>query len=409
MDIPMNITRRTFLQTTALGGMGAMGCAGCALDLGGASAASNQKPYYAVAHIDDPPSLAGFARLFEEGNPGYRLGCRAQHGEAPWQAAAGSRVAWIQDGRGEVFVPKGYRTKEGDGAPLPPEYRPEPAPEEWLKAVRYAATRVDKFQGDVQTAIRSICSRLHGNIYVGDAANDLWAWIEYDGVAPDPQFAAFINLFERVYDQVGFSTKTTSGWEAVQPGDQILVGEQPLRVRGDFRYWFIDTPRPLQHISALRRLRYLKDTAGGCNFQFDAFRRMSMTYYAKRGVTKDNPDGVNQANSHFVNIANETSRAHYHPSKAVGGGKPQCEMYFVADPAVYGLSMYGRKAGLTLWPQVETTNTDMHESVYLPLRIGSAVYITPGTGHRGIDVFSNIVTLPGFKPKNQVFIHPGSH
>jgi len=39
-----------------------------------------------------------------------------------------------------------------------------------------------------------------------------------------------------------------------------------------------------------------------------------------------------------------------------------------------------------------------------PLQPGSTVYIPPGTGHRGIDVFVNVVTLPGFKPRNEIYI-----
>jgi hypothetical protein len=202
---------------------------------------------------------------------------------------------------------------------------------------------------------------------------------------------------------VGFSRKTSSGWEGVQPGDQILAGAEPVRVRGEFRYWYVETPEPIRHISVLRRLRYLKDTSGGCNFRFDAFRRMSLTYYPERSTTPDNPDGINQLNSHFVNIASETSRAHYHPRRAVGGGKPQGEFYFVADPSVYALSTYGRQAGMTLWPDVEGDNSDFRRSVQLPLECGSVVYLTPGTGHRGTDVFANVVVLPGYKPKNQCF------
>jgi hypothetical protein len=362
-----------------------------------------REPFYAAGHMDDAASVASVSEFFAGWNPGYAFASGELRGEAEWRSAPGSRVCWIQEGRGEVLVPEGYRTKEGDGERLPPDYRPEPPLPGWVEAVRYAATRVDAFDGELRNAIAGICSRLSGTTYIGDAANHLWAWIEYDGVAPDPKFEAFMHLFERVYDQVGYSVKTRSGWEPVQPGDQILAGAEPLRLRGDFRYWQIETPHPIRHISALRRLRYIKDTAGGCNFQFDAFRRMPMPYYARRGVTEDNPDGVNQLNSHFVNMAKETSRAHYHPRQAVGGGRPQSEIYLVADPAVYNLSTYGRAASVTLWPEVEGANANLAESIEVPLRAGSVVYIAPGTGHRGVDVFANVVVLPGYKPKNQFF------
>ena len=289
---------------------------------------------------------------------------------------------------------------------MPSSYEPQPAPGDWIDAVHYARTQIERFKGDLRTAITGICSRLQQDHYIGDAANDLWAWLEYDGEAPDPQFAAFMRLFQDIYDQIGYSVKGWTGWEPVSEGDQILVGSESLRVKGDFRYWFIETPEPIQHISSLRRLRYLKDTSGGCNFQFDAFRRMSLTYYALRGVTAENPDGINQLNSHFVNIAAETSRAHYHARRAVGGGKPQGEFYFVAEPAAHHLSAYGRSARLELWPDVESDNSDFHEGLSVPLRPGSVAYITPGTAHRGVDVFANVVVLPAYKLKNQYFVSP---
>ena len=359
--------------------------------------------HFAAGHIEDEVSLGPVSDLFALWNPGLRFGTASLSQEETWTCSPGARVCWIQDGTGEVFLPAGYRTKEGDGEPLPESYRPEPARPEWLEAVLYAQSQLGSLRGEPRNAVQRICSRMRGDVYVGDAANELWTWIEHHGEAPGEKFADFIALFERIYDSVGFSRKLVSSWEPVQAGDQILGGADPLRVRGNFRYWFIDTPAPLTHISALRRLRYLKDTAGGCNFQFDAFRRMSLTYYANRGVTSANPDGVNQLNSHFVNIAAETSRAHYHPRVAIGGGKPQSEMYLVMDPSVYGLSTYGRKASVTLYPEVEGANAHLAERADIPLRVGSVVYITPGTGHRGVDVFANVLVLPAYKPKNQFF------
>ena len=32
------------------------------------------------------------------------------------------------------------------------------------------------------------------------------------------------------------------------------------------------------------------------------------------------------------------------------------------------------------------------------------IYIPPGTGHRGLDVFVNVLTIPGFKPHNEYYI-----
>ena len=32
------------------------------------------------------------------------------------------------------------------------------------------------------------------------------------------------------------------------------------------------------------------------------------------------------------------------------------------------------------------------------------IYIPPGTGHRGLDVFVNVLTIPGFKPHNEYYL-----
>ncbi|GIX06792.1 MAG: hypothetical protein KatS3mg115_1195 [Candidatus Poribacteria bacterium] len=47
---------------------------------------------------------------------------------------------------------------------------------------------------------------------------------------------------------------------------------------------------------------------------------------------------------------------------------------------------------------------DLSRFQRIPLRPGSTVYIEPNTGHRGIDVFVNVVTLPGFKPRNEIYL-----
>ena len=37
------------------------------------------------------------------------------------------------------------------------------------------------------------------------------------------------------------------------------------------------------------------------------------------------------------------------------------------------------------------------------------VYIPPGTGHRGLDVFVNVLTVPGFKPHNEYYLDRDIH
>ncbi|MCZ6676552.1 MAG: hypothetical protein O7E52_04805, partial [Candidatus Poribacteria bacterium] len=115
---------------------------------------------------------------------------------------------------------------------------------------------------------------------------------------------------------------------------------------------------------------------------------------------ENEPDGVNSVNSHVVNIAAETSQTHYHPAAPIGGGKAQHEIYFVLDPSVYSLNTYGRASYLYAFPDV------MHPAIHqqVPLCPGTVVYIPPDTGHRGIDAFVNVVTLPGFKPHNEIYL-----
>ncbi|MCY2954686.1 MAG: hypothetical protein NTU53_22370 [Planctomycetota bacterium] len=167
-------------------------------------------------------------------------------------------------------------------------------------------------------------------------------------------------------------------------------------MRGRFQCLAIEQPaRKASHISAVRRLRHLLDTAGGCNPDFDPFRRLPLTWYAD--YPGESADGVNFVNSHVVNIPKETSPTHFHPRTAVGGGLPQTEMYLVLDPQTYKLNTWGRQASLIVFPDLrELGRYELHN-----LEPGLFVYIPPGTGHRGLDVFVNVLTVPGFKPHNE--------
>jgi hypothetical protein len=158
--------------------------------------------------------------------------------------------------------------------------------------------------------------------------------------------------------------------------------------------------RTSSHVSAIRRLRFLADTAGGCNPDFDPFRRLPLTwYYNYPGETGD---GLNWVNSHVVNIPKETSPAHFHPPKGMGGasGIPQREMYLVLDPGAYKLNTWGRSASLLVFPDLR----DLRRYEQHQLEPGMFIYIPPGTGHRGLDVFVNVLTIPGFKPHNEYYL-----
>ena len=43
------------------------------------------------------------------------------------------------------------------------------------------------------------------------------------------------------------------------------------------------------------------------------------------------------------------------------------------------------------------------------LEPGTFVYIPPGVGHRGLDVFVNVLAIPGFRPHNELYIDRDIH
>jgi hypothetical protein len=243
--------------------------------------------------------------------------------------------------------------------------------------------------------------RWKGEVLVGDFAGELWKldhaprpW------STDERVEAALRALFRVYRQHGHSTKQVDSYEPLIEGDQVIAcGQDEIRVRG--RFWCLameNTRRATSHVSAVRRLRYLADTAGGCNPDFDPFRRLPLTWYYK--YPGELGDGLNWVNSHVVNIPKETSPSHFHPSRPIGGGSTQTEMYLALDPQAYKLNTYGRDASLVVFPDLrDLTRFEQH-----CLEPGVFVYIPPGTGHRGLDVFVNVLTIPGFKPHNEYYI-----
>ena len=196
-------------------------------------------------------------------------------------------------------------------------------------------------------AARAILHRRRGGAYVGDYAGELWKLdhVPRPWSAQEPIEAALQALFTS-YREQGRSTKQADSWEPLIEGDQLIAcGGEQLRVRGRFHCLTMENlQRHASHVSAVRRLRYLADTAGGCNPDFDPFRRLPLTwFYNYPGETAD---GLNWVNSHVVNIPKETSPAHFHPPRGIGasGGIPQREMYLTLDPAAYRLNTWGREA-----------------------------------------------------------------
>jgi hypothetical protein len=360
-----------------------------------------------VGYMDDKESLALVLEEFEELNPGFKLGSGAFEGDGVLSSAYGGvRHVWIEEGQGSIYLPKDYRTKEGDGGVLPPAYRTDRLDAKMLEAMRFLSENIDGFHDKIKMVVAAIVARLgEDGTYAGDIAGEVWRVVE-SSLAKE-KWAERKDLREALqyaidrYQEIGWSTKTESSYEPLWVGDQITtVGEDRVKIEGSFKYWWIENVSGRStHISTARRTRYLKDTAGGCNFAFDAFRRLPLTWYANTG-TPENPDGINTVNSHLVNIAAETSQTHYHPVVAIGGGKPQGEMYQVLDPSAYNLNTYGRKSYLYTFPDLD----NLYRYAETPLHPGTIVYIRPGTGHRGVDVFVNVVTLPGFKPGNEIYL-----
>lgn len=362
-----------------------------------------------VARLDDEKSFAEMRAFFEHDNPGLRLTrvdvdgpseLRSEHG--------GMRVFWLYRGQGEVFLPWGYRTQEGDGQRLPGEYEADPIDPAWADTLRRLQASRSSISPAARVPVDAILRRWGGTAFVGDYAGELW---KLDHVArprasDDDLETLLRSLFQR-YRQDGYSTKRVDSFEPLLEGDQLIAsGNETLRVRGRFACLAMENvQRRTSHVSAVRRLRFLADTAGGCNPDFDPFRRLPLTwYYNYPGETGD---GLNWVNSHVVNIPQETSPAHFHPPKGIGasGGIPQREMYLVLDPQAYQLNTWGRAASLLTFPDLR----DLRRCQQHPLAPGMFIYIPPGTGHRGLDVFVNVLTIPGFKPHNEYYLDRDIH
>lgn len=355
-------------------------------------------------HLDQPAQFAVMREMFEAHNPHLRLSLARVDGDAELRSEhGGMRVFWIFRGEGEAFLPAGYRTQEGDGQPLPQEYRPDPVAPEFAETLRVLKEGRATVSAVVAVAVNAILRRFKNGNFTGDIAGDLWKLDHLPRPwSTDARVAAALQSLFQNYREHGFSTKQLDSSEPLLAGDQLIAaGDDSVRVRGQFTCLCMEnTRRATSHISVVRRLRYLADTAGGCNPDFDPFRRLPLTWqYNYPGETDD---GLNWVNCHVVNIPKETSPAHFHPPRGIGhsGSIPQREMYLVLDPQAYRLNTWGRTASILLWPDLrDLTRHELHA-----LDPGMFVYIPPGTGHRGLDVFVNVLTIPGFKPHNEYYL-----
>lgn len=355
-----------------------------------------------IAHVEDTDSFAVAKQQLETDYPELSLHADEVKGETALRAEyGGMRVFWLYRGEGEVYLPAGYRTREGDGHSLPGEYVPERPSAEFTAMLDALEKGLTSISAEAAPHVQLILNRRKGSSFVGDIAAYLWG-LEH---APRPWSRdahveeTLVALFD-VYREQGYSVKQTDSCERIMAGDQIAVcGHEEVPVRGDFVCISIEKKdRKTSHVSTVRRLRYLIDTAGGCSFDFEPLRRLPLTWYMD--YPGQEGDGVNFVNAHVVNIPSELSSTHFHPCRPRRGGLLQSEMYLVLDPRDYGIINKDREAAIILYPDLG----DLRCFERYPLKSGDFVYIPPGVGHRGLDVFVNILTIPGFKPHNEFYI-----
>ncbi|MBF0279101.1 MAG: hypothetical protein HQM13_14975 [SAR324 cluster bacterium] len=188
----------------------------------------------------------------------------------------------------------------------------------------------------------------------------------------------------------------------LNPGDVIVLTpalEGTLRGKG--RFWSITrSDAAVFPIAGLRRLSHLEDSSGGCNVSKDAFRRLQITW--TEAVSESDPDGGNVLGCHVVWMPESSSRTHFHPDPAAGGGRSQHEMYLVLDPENYDLEVQASNPGV--WTYPEAGNWDRFD--FTPLQAGDVVAIPSGVCHRAIDILACVIAIPGFKPRNEIFVDP---
>lgn len=357
-----------------------------------------------VIDIDNESQFDEIKKIMESDFPFLHIRRFDVSGEVTLATERGGMCIFcIYQGAGEIFLPRGYRTQEGDGTALPENlYTPDPIDREFSKVAAIIQTGLDSISAKALPAVRSILARLSPDKFCGDITGDLWRLLEQ---APRPWATdlmvenAIQSLF-LCYREQGFSTKIEDSWEKIMAGDQLIVcQDEKLLVRGSFSCFSIEhIERKTSHISSVRRLRFLRDTAGGCSPGFDPFRRLPTTWFSN--YPNETNDGLNFFNNHVVNIPAENSPTHFHPPVPIGGGMAQTEFYLVLDPKEYNLSTAGEESFITLYPDLN----DLSQFATYSLQPGMFVYMPPGTGHRGQNVFALIMAIPGFKPGNELYL-----
>jgi hypothetical protein len=396
----MTATRRQFLATATAAAWGLPTAAGLPAVFAGPS--DRTADPMAKVSLDDDYQFAAMKERFEADYPGFRLSVVEVDGRDHLLSEhGGMRVFWIYRGQGQVELPAGYRTQEGGPGLLPDGYVPDPLDPDLAELLNSIGQQMPSIGPRAAAHVQAILDRRQGDVLIGDFAVEMWnlehiprPW------ARDSRIDDLLVSLFAWYRRAGYSTKQTGSYEPVLAGDQIIAcGDQSVAVRGRFRCLAMEKEdRSVSHLSTARRLSYLVDTAGGCSFDFDPYRRLPLTWYMDHPGMQG--DGLNFVNSHVVNIPRELSSTHFHPQQSLLGGLPQTEMYLVLDPRVAQLETHGREASILLFPDLR----DLNRYDELVLQPGDFVYIPPGVGHRGLDVFVNVLTVPGFKPHNEIYI-----
>ncbi|MBB13788.1 hypothetical protein CMK22_00890 [Candidatus Poribacteria bacterium] len=359
-------------------------------------------PQVVIGHTDDLKSLEPIYDSFHDAHPELKIGYEEFEGEGEFTAQhEGIRFIWIEQGEGEVYLDVGYRTQEGDGEKLPDCYTSEKVDTENLPILQAIAENLDTLHPKVLLHVESILSRFDGEITTGDISNEIRLMVETGIDQVDwtsrPKVRRSFELLLENYSQMGWSTKQEGSFEPIKVGDQLTVTtDEPVRVRGKFRYWWIeDTSIFMTHVTTVRRLNYIKNAAT----KPSEFLGLAMPWLCYT-ETEDKLDGVNSVNNHVFHITDQNSQTHYHPSEAIGGGKPQHEIHIALEPNALGIEIQKHDSYIDIFPEVE--DLTVHQKI--ELSPGTVVYIPPATGHRTVNAVVSVLGIPGFKLNNTILL-----
>ncbi len=202
-----------------------------------------------VTRLDNAPDFARFREFFERDNAGLKLDVVEIDGDALLRSGhGGMRVFWIYRGEGQVFVPQGYRTQEGDGQSLPPEYRPDMIDRAFAEKLLELRQELASLSDAAVVPARAILARWQGDAFLGDFAGDLWKLDHLPRPwSADASIDALLGSLFQDYRGHGYSTKQADSFEPIVPGDQLIAAaDEGIRVRGRFRCLAMENTAPLE-------------------------------------------------------------------------------------------------------------------------------------------------------------------